>query len=745
MSLDSIWNKGNMIENDFDVPFVSAMALREKQIQQNYRPIIGVHKWFARRPGSLFRSLIISEFGTGPISEVYFESQDFRGISIGDPFMGGGTPLLKANRMGCDVIGVDINPMFYWIVREEISEIDLTAYQNAASELLQELEVRIGEYYTTDCTYCESKAVRVKYFLWVKVIPCGGCGHEVNLFPGHLISQDKRHPTNVFVCGSCGELKECPDRKAPGNCETCFTHLQSRGPAFRNKCRCPECGYNNRYPNAEAGAPSHRMFAIEYHCPDCSVSRRGRLFKKPSAVDLKKYDRAREEFDGMDVKFVPEDRIPNGDETNRLHRWGYKRYREMFNNRRLLGLEISCQRIALTSDSRIKNALATNLSDLLRYQNMLCRYDTMALKSLDIFSIHGYPIGLVQCESNILGTRSTNVAGGNSGSGGWSNIIDKYLRAKRYCEIPFEIKLTKQKIDIPGEKIGEHGPDLSITPKRSIELFCENAAEMHWRQDSLDGVFTDPPYYANVQYAELIDFCYVWLRRIVGESEPTFKNTTTRNASEFTGNHTMNRGLEQSTKGLSGVFVETARALKTGSPFVFTYHHRTMEAYYPITVAMLDAGLTCSASLPCPGEMGGSIHISGTNSSIIDTVFVCRTSGTTSRKLIVESPAEIAHIVESDVETLRSGGVQVTRGDLRCIILGHLTRLAIWALKDSWHRQSHVETKLRIVGEKLGSHEILEQIERLFDGNSDLVKYNDSRGLKERFAIYAGNDGQISF
>ena len=41
---------------------IAALALREKQIQQNYRPIIGVHKWFARRPGSLFRGLVLSEF-----------------------------------------------------------------------------------------------------------------------------------------------------------------------------------------------------------------------------------------------------------------------------------------------------------------------------------------------------------------------------------------------------------------------------------------------------------------------------------------------------------------------------------------------------------------------------------------------------------------------------------------------------------------------------------------------------------
>ncbi len=44
------------IEENFDISFVAAQALREKQIQQNYRPIIAVHKWFARRPGTLFRA-----------------------------------------------------------------------------------------------------------------------------------------------------------------------------------------------------------------------------------------------------------------------------------------------------------------------------------------------------------------------------------------------------------------------------------------------------------------------------------------------------------------------------------------------------------------------------------------------------------------------------------------------------------------------------------------------------------------
>src|SRR5438270_3959529 len=125
-----------MIEKDFDISFVAGQALREKQIQQNYRPIIAVHKWFARRPGTLFRSLLLSEFGGDRLRERFYEPNEFKGVRVADPFMGGGTPLLEANRVGCEVIGYDINPMAYWIVRKEIEHLDLNAYRDAANELM---------------------------------------------------------------------------------------------------------------------------------------------------------------------------------------------------------------------------------------------------------------------------------------------------------------------------------------------------------------------------------------------------------------------------------------------------------------------------------------------------------------------------------------------------------------------------------------------------------------------------------
>ena len=71
------------IEKDFDVRFIAALALREKQIQQNYRPIIAIHKWFARRPGTLFRGLLLSEFGSAPVRDLFYQGNCYLGLPRG--------------------------------------------------------------------------------------------------------------------------------------------------------------------------------------------------------------------------------------------------------------------------------------------------------------------------------------------------------------------------------------------------------------------------------------------------------------------------------------------------------------------------------------------------------------------------------------------------------------------------------------------------------------------------------------
>lgn len=670
------------IEKRFDIPLIAALALKEKQIQQNYRPIIAVHKWFARRPGTLFRGLLLAEFGDSPLTESYFRSNDFPGRLVADPFMGGGTPLIEANRVGCDVQGFDINPMSAWIVREEIEHLDLDAYRQAAADLVARIEEDVGVYYRTDCPIYGDRDVPVKYFLWVKVLACEQCGRDFDLFPGYLLAQDRRHPRNVVVCAHCGELNEEESLDALGCCRTCHERLILDGPARRNRCACPYCSHVNAYPRPALGAPRHRLFAIEYHNPARKAKHAGRFFKKPDANDLARAAEVAQRWGAMAPRFVPEQEILPGDETDRLHRWGYRRYRELFSERQLLGLELSCQRIAGIADERVRHALATNLSDLLRYQNMLCRYDTMALKSLDIFSVHGFPVGLVQCESNLLGI--ANGAGAAVGSGGWKNIIDKYVKAKRYCDEPFETredKGRKRVVPIQGEWIGER---LNGVRRRTVAIRCADSAQASIEPGSLDAALTDPPYFGNVQYGELMDFCYVWLRRLVGGEAEGFHRESTRSPEELTGNQTQGRGLEHFTDGLASVYRAMAAALKPGAPLAFTFHHNRLEAYYAVGVAILDAGLVCSATLPCPAEMGGSIHIHGTDSSIVDSIFVCRAHGVVARRQLAQTPVELVTIVRGELDQLRLAGMKPTRGDIRCIVYGHLTRMGIWNLRLSW-------------------------------------------------------------
>lgn len=703
------------IETRFDVPFVARLALKEKQIQQNIRPVIAVHKWFARRPGSLFRALLLAEFAELPLKQAYFRPHRLEGLQVADPFMGGGTPLFEANRLGCDVLGWDVNPMAYWIVRQELAHLDVDRYFEAARAIEMELRAEIGSLYRTRCVQCGDSEAPVKYFIWVKTQACSGCGRDVDLFPGYLLATDDRHSRNVLICSECHELNEVEDRKQPGSCSSCHTDLRLEGTAGRGRFTCPHCGTEGTYPEpTPESPPSHRMVALEYHCWSCKPRHRGRFLKGPDPEDLERFQEAERRLAGSQLSVIPDQAIPPGDETARLHRWGYRHYREMFNARQLLGLGRLAKRISEERSERLRNALATNLSDLLRYQNMLCRYDTRALKSLDIFSVHGFPVGLVVCESNLLGIQNPRT-GTNVGSGGWSNIVEKFARAKRYCEEPFEIRYkgrNKSVVQMPGEWIGDKRPGET----RRIELRCESATEAELEPESLDVVLTDPPYFANVQYAELMDFCYAWLRRLVTGDE-AFVARSTHRPGDLTGNQTLGRGLADFTSGLSRIYCRMSWALKPGAPFVFTYHHNELDAYLPVAVALLDANLVVTANFPCPAEMGGSIHIHRTESAIVDTVFVCRKKAGSQARRAAGTPSDLAALVASDIEQLRNGGVPVGRGDARCLTYGHLIRLAVWRLRDLWDPTADWAAKMETVKDPIqemaGWEEVEPEIDKL--------------------------------
>ena len=86
--------------------------------------------------------------------------------------MGGGTPLIEASRIGCHVVGADINPMAYWVVRQELADLDRQAFRIEAQRVITKVEEQIGKLYQTICIHCGHSQAPVKYFLWVKQQLC---------------------------------------------------------------------------------------------------------------------------------------------------------------------------------------------------------------------------------------------------------------------------------------------------------------------------------------------------------------------------------------------------------------------------------------------------------------------------------------------------------------------------------------------------------------------------------------------
>src|SRR5438046_8940091 len=107
----------------------------------------------------------------------------------------------------------------------------------------------------------------------------------------------------------------------------------------------------------------------------------------------------------------------------------------------------------------------------------------------------------------------------------------------KYSAAPFEARKRGQRKAV----LPSHGECIEAELTRSFPqqgsgrrawLTASPAAALPLPPASLDGVFTDPPYFDNVQYAELMDFCYVWLRLGLAAELPQFHVDTTRSPEE---------------------------------------------------------------------------------------------------------------------------------------------------------------------------------------------------------------------
>ena len=139
--------------------------------------------------------------GTDIMEEFYEDhtnDPDTNGVRILDPFMGGGTTIVEALRLGCHVTGIDLNPVAWFIVKTEVEPVDMEKLQDAFKRLEkrptsngQPLKQELLSHYKTECPCCGAgqEEADIIYTFWVKSVICTNstCQKQVPLFSNYII------------------------------------------------------------------------------------------------------------------------------------------------------------------------------------------------------------------------------------------------------------------------------------------------------------------------------------------------------------------------------------------------------------------------------------------------------------------------------------------------------------------------------------------------------------------------------
>ena len=91
-----------LIESDFPFPQLSLIAERESWRKEIYRPVYYLHKWWAKRLGSVFRGILLAACldETEDFWQRFYSLNDFDETTVFDPFMGSGVTVGEAIKLG---------------------------------------------------------------------------------------------------------------------------------------------------------------------------------------------------------------------------------------------------------------------------------------------------------------------------------------------------------------------------------------------------------------------------------------------------------------------------------------------------------------------------------------------------------------------------------------------------------------------------------------------------------------------
>jgi adenine-specific DNA methylase len=576
------------------------------------RPIYGAHRWFARRLGTSFRALLVAAVLPADVDffASYYAGADLSGMTVLDPFVGGGTSVVEAQRLGAATVGVDVDPVACAITAFEARAHQLPALDQALAELAREVGAALAPYYRTITP--DGQPRDVLHYFWVQVVTCPGCGLQVECHPHYQLAHDTASDRQWVLCASCHAVGELPCSAATLACGACGTRTElAAGPGRGGRLRCPDCRHQEpliSLARRSGAPPAWRLVATETIAPPAGrrpVPIAERRFQAASRVDLELLAKAqtalaaRTGADGR-IAFVPDRAIPSeGRADDRLLAYGYRCYRELFNPRQLLHLSTLAEVIA-ARDGAIREALALAFSDHLATNCMLTSYAFGWRRLVPLFAVRAF--------RHVSRPVELNPWSDGTGRGSFPNAVRQVARSAAFARAPQE----------PQRGGGFRATGEQPTDRAAARIVHGSAERLELDDDSVDLILTDPPYFDNVCYSELADFYLPWLEllglvRADAGPEPRTASLAAPG-----------RGLAAADRyrdGLTRCFAEMTRVLRPGGRLVFTFQHRTQRAWVALSEALRGTPLRPLAVFPLLGDGGTGLH-AHPGASTWDAVFV---------------------------------------------------------------------------------------------------------------------------
>lgn len=659
--------KVRLIEADeFPFEFLSRLAERESWRKEVHRPIYHVHKWWAKRLGTVFRGILLGS--TLPVNadlEIeFYRRHDLTGLSVFDPFMGSGTTIGEAHKLGLIALGRDINPVAVSAVTTALGPLNRRQLLSA----LEDLQTTVGQEISSLFRSTDSlgRPCDVLYHFWVMQARCPDCCNSVDLFSSYVIARNaypNRKPEVQVLCPKCGDIfpaLNSDQRTACRSCEHAF-EIDS-GPASGITATCECCSKRFKILGAirrNGDRPTFRHYGKLVLRIDGTKE-----YLPATDEDRAAYATCSDRLQNAEREGtlrLPDLQLEPGHNTKQAMGYGFVNWRQFFNDRQLLSLGLLFAAIQNLPDSAVRAAMTTLFSGVLEFNNLFASYKgegTGAVRHM--FSHHILKPERMPIEAHPWGTPKS--------SGSFSNLFrGRLLRAIDYRQSPTELRgksgpAQECSSAFSGEVSLDWPSDQSLSD-RAIYLSCGDSAVTGLPDESIDLVVTDPPFFDNVHYSELADFFYAW-QRLTTDSPWTREST--RHANEV-----QDSDSQRFADKLRAVFVECHRVLKEDGLLVFTYHHSRDEGWQSLAAAILGAGFVVTNSQPVKGEMSVATPKAQAKEPIqLDIVLVCRKQ---TSALASQPSTDDAFVSARDkLRRLRAAGFHLSRNDCKIVFFGQL-------------------------------------------------------------------------